>query len=115
VAAHAEEIRAHERLLVRRLHEGLLEVPGVTVLGPPPGQERAPVLSIVHERLSPDEMAFALDRRWGIAVRAGLHCSPWTHETVGTRASGAVRFGLGWSLTADDVDAALSAMRELTA
>lgn len=108
-----DEIRAREQRLARRLHEGLLEIAGVTVLGPPPGDERVPVVSIVHAKLAPDEIAFALDRRFGIAVRAGLHCSPWTHEAVGTLETGAVRFGLGWNLADEDVDAALEAMTDI--
>jgi len=111
LAAHVDEIRARERSLTRRLHEGLLEISGITVLGPPPGEARVPVVSVTHARLTPDEIAFALDRRWAIAVRAGLHCTPWTHEAVGTLDSGALRFGLGWNLTDDDVSVALDAMR----
>lgn len=110
---HAEEIRVRERALTRRLHEGLLELPGIRVLGPDLGEERVPVVSVVHAQLTPDEMAFALDRRWGIAVRAGLHCSPWTHEAIGTLETGALRFSIGWNLDESDVDAALEAMREL--
>jgi selenocysteine lyase/cysteine desulfurase len=65
--------------------------------------------------MTPDEMAHALQSRWGIAVRAGLHCSPWTHEAIGTLESGALRFGLGRGLTDEDVDVALDAMRALSA
>lgn len=110
---HGDEIRATERALTRRLHAGLLELDGITVLGPPLGAPRAPVVSITHDRVPPDEIAFALDRRYGIAVRAGLHCTPWAHETCGTIDTGAVRFGLGWGLTEADVDFALEAMREV--
>lgn len=113
VIAHGDEIRAAEKDLTRRLHEGLAAIPGVTVLGPPPGVPRVPVVSIVHERRSPDELAFALDRRYGIAVRAGLHCTPWTHETVGTLETGALRFGLGWGLTHEDVEFAIGAVAEV--
>ncbi|MDP2299750.1 MAG: aminotransferase class V-fold PLP-dependent enzyme [Coriobacteriia bacterium] len=113
--ARGDEIRATERRLTRRLHEELLGIDGIRVLGPPPGEERVPVVSVTHDRLAPDELAFALERRAGIAVRAGLHCSPWTHETVGTAETGALRFGLGLGLTDDDVDAALEAMREIIA
>jgi selenocysteine lyase/cysteine desulfurase len=112
---HGREIRAEEQRLTAALHEGLTEVPGLTVLGPPLGEPRVPVVSVIHERLSPDEIAFALDKRYNIAVRAGLHCSPWAHEAVGTGETGAVRFGLGWGLKDDDVDAALKAMREICA
>jgi cysteine desulfurase family protein len=115
LAEHGDAIRATERALTRRLHEGLLEIPGLRTLGPPPAEERVPVISVVHERLAPDELAFALDRRYGIAVRAGLHCSPWAHEAVGTAESGALRFGLGWGLSEDDVEVALSAVREICA
>lgn len=113
--ANGDEIRLQERRLTRRLIDGLLDIPGIRVLGPPPQEVRVPVVSIVHERMTPDEMAHALQTRWGIAVRAGLHCSPWTHEAIGTIESGALRFGLGWGLTDEDVDVALDAVRTLSA
>jgi cysteine desulfurase family protein len=108
--AHGDEIRATERTLTRALHEGLAAIPGVTVLGPPVAEPRVPVVSIISDRIEPDELAFALDRRYGIAVRAGLHCTPWTHEALGTLETGAVRFGLGWGLTEEDVAAAIEAV-----
>lgn len=115
VRTHGDEFRATERRLTMRLHEALLGIGGLRVLGPAPGEERGPVLSVVHERLTPDEIAFALDRRYGIAVRAGLHCTPWTHQSVGSIETGALRFGLGWGLDDDDVDAAIEAMRAVCA
>ena len=111
--AHADEIRAQERLLVRRLHEGVLDIPGFSVLGPEPGAPRVPVISLVHEAIGADRLAFALDRRWGIAARAGLHCAPWAHRTVGTLETGALRLGIGYGNTVDDIDAALAALRTL--
>lgn len=33
--------------------------------------------------------------RWGIAVRAGLHCAPLAHESAGTLETGTVRVSLG--------------------
>lgn len=113
--ARGDEIRVTERRLTRRLHEGFLAIEGVRVIGPPPAEERVPLVSITHDRLSPDEIAFALERTAGIAVRAGLHCSPWAHETVGTAQTGAVRFSLGLGVTGDDVEVALQAMREIVA
>lgn len=113
--ARGEEVRSEERALTRRLHEGLLGMPGIRVVGPPPAERRVPVVSVVHERVAPDEIAYALERRARIAVRAGLHCNPWTHEAVGTAATGAVRFGLGFGVTGEDVDVALATMREICA
>lgn len=111
--SEGEALRLRERELTTRLHEGLLEIPGLRVLGPAPGVPRAPVVSVVHDRITPDEIAFALDSRFGVAVRAGLHCSPWTHAAVGTLESGAVRFSLGWGLDDGSVDHALDAMQQI--
>jgi cysteine desulfurase family protein len=111
--AEGQALMARERELTRRLHEGLLEIPGLRVLGPAPDVPRVPVLSVAHERTSSDEIAYVLDKRYGIAVRAGLHCSPWTHAAVGTLESGAVRFSLGWGLEDGAVDSALEAMHEI--
>jgi selenocysteine lyase/cysteine desulfurase len=103
LVAHADEIRAQEQELLRRLHEGALDIPGFSVLGPEPGAPRVPVISLVHEAVGADRLAFALDRRWGIATRAGLHCAPWAHRTL----------GIGYGNTVDDIDAALAALRTL--
>jgi len=72
-----------------------------------------PLLSAVPERIDSDRFAFALDRRYGIATRAGLHCAPWAHKTLGTLETGALRFGVGYGNEAADVEAVLEALREL--
>jgi cysteine desulfurase family protein len=105
------EIRATEARLARRLREGLLEIPHVALLGPAPEEESVPVASIVSDRATPDRIAFELDRAHGVAVRSGLHCAPWAHRTVGTGETGAVRFGIGWATTDEDIEAALAALR----
>lgn len=112
LAVEGDAQRDLERGLVRRLHEGVLDLGGFRVLGPPPGEERVPVLSVVHRSVGADQIAFVLDRRFGIAVRAGLHCAPAAHRTLGTLDTGAVRFGIGWGNTAEHVGLALEALAE---
>lgn len=113
LAEHGAEQRAHEQRLVRRFHEALLEIPGYRVLGPEPHEPRVPVIAVVHEAVAADRIAFALDRRYGIAARAGLHCAPWAHRTLGTFETGALRFGVGYGNSADDIDLAVDALRLL--
>ena len=57
--------------------------------------------------VSPEETARRLDQA-GIAVRAGLHCAPMIHKTLGTFPNGTVRIGFGAFNTYDDVDQLLS-------
>lgn len=114
LADNAAQNRAHESELVRRFHEGLLAIPGLRVLGPAPGTPRVPVIAVVHESAHADRLSFALDRRFGIATRAGLHCAPWAHRTLGTLDTGALRFGIGLGNTREDIDYVLDALRALT-
>ena len=50
-----------------------------------------------------EKLAAALDSR-GICVRAGLHCSPLAHKTLGTRYYGAVRASFGAFNTCEETD-----------
>jgi selenocysteine lyase/cysteine desulfurase len=112
---HGAEQRALEERLVRLLHEGLLALPGFQVLGPGLDEPRVPVLAVVHERVDAGRLASALDREYGIAVRAGLHCAPWAHRVAGTMTTGALRLSLGIGNTDDDVGLVLEALASLAA
>lgn len=113
LAEHALEQRIEESRLARALHEGVVEIGGYRVLGPEPEEPRVPIVSVVHESIDADRLAFALDRTYGIAVRAGLHCAPWAHRTVGTLETGALRFGIGYGNTGADIELTLDALRTL--
>jgi cysteine desulfurase family protein len=115
LAEGVQTIGARERGLADRLKVGLAEVPGVRVYGPPPGVPAAPVVSVAFEKLPSAEAAFVLDRAYGIAVRAGLHCCPEAHRVVGTLKEGLVRLSFGHANTEADVDAALEAFRGIAA
>jgi cysteine desulfurase family protein len=108
-----QAIRAEEQRLARRLREALAAMPRIRLLGPGPDDEAVPTLSFVSETLDPDRIAFELERRWGISLRAGLHCAPAAHRTLGTIATGAVRVGIGYSNTEADIDTLIGALEEL--
>jgi selenocysteine lyase/cysteine desulfurase len=103
----------HERYLTEHLHRGLLDTPGVTVLGPELSSPRLPLVSFVAEQLSPDTIAHHLDVDYGIAVRAGLHCAPNAHEVLGTINTGAVRLSLNDANTIEEIDIALDAINAI--
>jgi cysteine desulfurase family protein len=108
-----EKVRAHEEALTERLHRGLLEVPGVRVYGPPLGVQRAPIVSFSVEGFDSHEVGFILDRNYNICVRAGMHCTPLAHETVGTLEQGLVRASIGFFNTVEEIDALIGAVREI--
>ena len=106
-----EQIEEHVVGLGTRVRDMLLSLPGVRVYMP----EKAcgVVLFNVVGRAS-EEVAAELDSR-GICVRAGLHCSPLAHRTVGTPEGGAVRASFGIYNTAEQTEQFYRAMKEITA
>lgn len=111
------EIRRHEARLHRRLVEGLREIDRVEVYNRPAADDRSVAVTAFNVRgTDPVEAAFLYDRRYDIAVRAGLHCAPWAHRWIGTldrEPSGALRASPGLFTTEQDVSDFLEATREL--
>jgi selenocysteine lyase/cysteine desulfurase len=107
-------IGARERALADRLRRRLADVEGVRLAGPPAGAGAAPVVSVEVVGMSSAETAFVMDRAFGIAVRAGLHCCPEAHRVAGTLEQGLVRCSVGHATTEADVDAAAEALTEIT-
>jgi cysteine desulfurase family protein len=96
-------IGAHERNLVAYAIERLQVVPQVTLHSPLDPAVRGAVLSFTVADRDSAAIAFELDQRFDIAVRAGLHCAPRAHRTLGTFPGGTVRMSPGWFTTREDV------------
>ncbi|MBI3049956.1 MAG: aminotransferase class V-fold PLP-dependent enzyme [Acidobacteria bacterium] len=110
-----EAVQAHERGLATRFIEGVRAIPGVSVYGPADSESRCGIVSFNVGGTSPSEVGLLLDDSFGIMARTGLHCAPAAHRTLGTFPAGAVRFGFGWFNTSAEVDAAVEAVRQITA
>ena len=109
-----KSIQDHELGLIRHLHQELLRLPEVTVYGPEYGDLRAPVLSFNIGYLDSNWVAHQLARRWEIAVRSGLHCSPLAHRSAGTLETGTVRVSVGIFNTMEEIQTLIDAVTELS-
>ena len=106
-------VRSHELELTERFLSGALDIPCLRVVGRQDIAGRAGVVSVVPENADPALAADVLGREYGIMVRVGLHCAPNAHKTLGTFPTGTIRFSFGRWNTPQQVDTALSALREL--
>ena len=106
-------VHRHEAELKARLRDGLARIRGVRVLSPA-APDGAGIVTITHERIDPSALAERLDREFGVLARPGLHCAPEVHRLLGTEATGALRFSLGWCSTAEDVERALEGVEFVT-
>src|SRR3954471_1025825 len=79
-------IHAAEAELTAYALERVADLPGLTVFGPPAGDERGGILSFAMEGVHAHDISEILDRH-GVAVRAGHHCAQVLMQRLGVSAT----------------------------
>jgi cysteine desulfurase / selenocysteine lyase len=103
-------VREHERELVAYALETLRrDVPGIELYGPS-AEQRGGVVPFNLPGIHPHDVAQVLDR-FGIAVRAGHHCTMPLHERLDLAATTRASFNV--YSTREDVDALVTGLREV--
>ena len=108
-----DSIREYEKELTAYALEQLHQVPGIVIYGPGNAAERTAVISFNLCDTAPEEVAYVLDEVFGIMVRAGLHCAPQAHHTIGTAEKGTVRISFGFFNSTDEIDQLIKALQEI--
>jgi len=88
-----EAIDAHDKDLGAYAAERLGALPGMRILGPPPGQARAGLVTFAHETVHSEDICTLADEA-GIALRGGHHCTMPLHDKIGLSASARASFYL---------------------
>ena len=101
------KISERENMLAGELAARLRELDGVKLLGWNGKAKQTAVVSAVFDDWDSGWFAQQLSER-GIACRAGLHCNPWAHKTLGTLKSGAVRFSPGYFTEEQEIEFVLN-------
>ncbi|MDP2859284.1 MAG: aminotransferase class V-fold PLP-dependent enzyme [Bacillota bacterium] len=104
-----ERISSHEVELASRLTKGLSEIPGVHPYCGTPRPETG-LVSFTIGGIDSAVASVILDQKFGIALRAGLHCAPWAHRALGTLECGTLRASIGWYNTLEHIDCLISAV-----
>jgi cysteine desulfurase / selenocysteine lyase len=94
-------VHAAEAELTSYALERIAEVPGLTVFGPPAGDDRGGIVSFAIDGVHAHDISEILDRH-GVAVRAGHHCAQVLMQRLGVPAT--TRASLAVYNTREDVD-----------
>src|SRR6478752_1691958 len=106
-----DAVRSHERELVAYALESLPRaVPSIELYGPLDPDLRGGVIPFNIPDVHPHDVAQVLDR-FGIAVRAGHHCTMPLHERLDLAATARASFNV--YSTTDDVDALVVGLKEV--
>lgn len=99
---------AHEHELVSRLVDGVLETPGLRLLGPQSIENRIALAAVAVEGLHAHDVGQFLDEQ-GVLVRVGHHCAQPLHRALGMASS--TRASVHLTTTAEEIDRFLEALR----
>lgn len=108
-----KSIHTKEKALTKYFMELLENVPNIKILGTKDIDKKMAVCSIVFEGLDQGQVAYSLDKEFGIMTRCGLHCAPSAHKTVGTFPEGTVRFSFGHTQTNEDIEYAVESIKKI--
>ena len=118
-ATRRERLRAafdqlHERgdALITQLWNGLREIEGVRLYGPPPGRMRTPTIAFTVDGASSIEVAKKLAAH-GVFLSHGDFYAMTVVERLGQTPHGLVRAGCACYTTPEEVDRVLAGLREL--
>lgn len=108
-----DTVREKEQRLMRKFYDGVKEIPGVKLYGDFDTFNRCAIVTLNIGDYDSSEVSDELLTEYGISTRPGGHCAPLMHEALGTVEQGAVRFSFSHYNTDEEVDTAISAIREL--
>jgi len=111
--AGVDRVHDHATALGRRFREGLAHVDGMTFYGSADPARSIGIASVNVDGVPCATAARMLDDEWGVMTRAGLHCSPAAHRSLGTAPEGTIRFSWGFDTTEAGIDVALGALRTI--
>ncbi|HKH22144.1 MAG TPA: cysteine desulfurase [Solirubrobacterales bacterium] len=94
-------VHAAEGELTSYALERVAEIPGLTIFGPPAGDDRGGIVSFAMDGVHAHDVSEILDRH-GVAVRAGHHCAQVLMQRLGVPAT--TRASLAVYNTRDEVD-----------
>jgi cysteine desulfurase family protein len=109
------EVHAHATALCTRFRDALAGVEELTLYGPEDPASNIGILSVNIAGSPCATVSRLLDDEWGVMTRAGLHCSPAAHRSLGTAPDGTVRLSWGYDTTEEQIDVAAEALRTIAA
>ncbi|MFB6295384.1 MAG: aminotransferase class V-fold PLP-dependent enzyme [Halobacteriales archaeon] len=88
-----DRIKRHEQELAEYTMDRLAEFDDVEMYGPPPGEERGGVVAFNVEGIHAHDLS-SICNDFGVAIRAGDHCTQPLHDRMGVAASARASFYL---------------------
>lgn len=108
-----DNIRTYEHKLMNYFYNGIKNIDGVIIYGDFSDQNRSPIVTLNIKDYNSGDVEQELLETYGICTRAGGHCAPLMHKSMGTVTQGAVRFSFSYFNTIEEVECAINAIKNI--
>ncbi|MEM2931689.1 MAG: cysteine desulfurase [Nitrososphaerota archaeon] len=105
-----DNVRKHELELTSYAYQSLVKLPKIRLLGPRNKNDRTGLISFTLADIHPHDLAEFLDKKYGIAIRAGHHCAMPIHTKFGLIASARISFYI--YNTIEEIDVLVNGLRD---
>lgn len=104
-----------QKLIEQRVKfiEKLSAIRGITIYSDVKSYYDLPIISLNIDKISCSDIAFLLKEKFGILSRAGLHCAPYAHKSIGAYPCGTLRLSFNSDNTTEELDYAAYALNEI--
>ncbi len=103
-------VRRHELKITSYAYQSLIEIPKIKLLGPEDLEARTGLISFTLADIHPHDLAEFLDKKYGVAIRAGHHCAMPIHTKFGLTATARCSFYIYNTL--DEIDVFVAGLRD---
>lgn len=102
----------HKRVasLAQRFERGTSSCKGVRIVGGHNSFDRCGIVALRVQDVDSSALADALARDFDICTRAGAHCAPLMHKSLGTETDGVVRFSFSYFNTEEEIEVGIKAL-----
>jgi len=107
-----DTIREHELLLTKTFLQGVMNIPGLKLVGLPDTTGRTALVSLDFINLDNAAVADMLYKHFNIMTRCGLHCAPSAHLALRTFPQGTVRFSFSSFNTLKEIEYCLDSINK---
>lgn len=108
-----ENIKRRKALHVDKIIQSFLDNRNIKILSEIDAKRNSGIVSFNINGIAAEEAAYLYDKKYNIACRAGLHCSPAAHTLLGTLDIGCVRISPSAFTSKYEIDLFLQATREI--
>jgi len=109
-----ENIKIQKNRLVECFYEGVKDIQGIKLYSEKDSLKNSGIVALNIDGMDSTELSYILDKKYEIETRAGLHCSPIAHATLGTMKTGVVRFSFSCFNEIQEIEYTINSLEKIT-